>query len=124
MSNEATIEKKPLRKKSLPVWSLRLLLVGLSFCVVVILVALAAGTLYFDLPASAPVRTTAAIVWVVVAAAILLFGGLRGRVVVLIAWVGIVGWWLTLRPTQDANWDPVVARLSSRHNSRGSHHGV
>jgi hypothetical protein len=111
MSNVATIEKKPLRKKSLPVSLLRLLLVGLSSCVAVILVAWVAGASYFDLPASTPVRTTAAIIWVVVAAGTLLFGGFRGRVLVLIAFVGIVGWWLTLRPTQDANWEPVVARL-------------
>jgi hypothetical protein len=112
MSNEATVEKKPLRKKSLFIRLLWLLLAGLSFCVAVILVAWAAGALYFDLQGSAPVRTTAAIVWVVVAAVTLLFGGLRGRVLVLIAFVGIVGWWLTLRPTQDANWQPDVARLA------------
>jgi hypothetical protein len=111
MSNEATIEKKPLGTRSLPVRLLWLLLVGLSFCVAVILVAWGAGALYFDLPASAPVRATAAIIWVVVAAITLLFASLRGRVLVLIAFVGIVGWWLTLRPTQDANWEPVVARL-------------
>lgn len=111
MSNKATIEKKPLRKESLFAWLLWLLLMGLSFCGAVILVAWAAGALYFDLPASAPVRTTAAIIWFVVAAAALLFGGLRGRVVVLITLVGIVGWWLSLRPTQDAAWQPDVARL-------------
>ncbi len=112
MSNEATVEKKPLRKKSLFIRLLWLLLAGLSFCVAVILVAWAAGALYFDVQGSAPVRTTAAIVWVVVAAVTLLFGGLRGRVLVLIAFVGIVGWWLTLRPTQDANWQPDVGRLA------------
>jgi hypothetical protein len=111
MSNEATIKEKPLRKKSLFVRLLWLLLAGLSFCVAAILVAWTAGALYFDLPASASVRTTAAIIWVVVAIATLLFGGLRGRVLVLIAFVGIVGWWSTLRPTQDANWQPDVARL-------------
>jgi hypothetical protein len=104
-------KRGPLKKKSLIIWSLWLLLGGLSFCVVVILVAWAAGALYFDLPASAPVRTTASIIWVVAAAATFLLSGFRGRLVVLIAFVGIVGWWLTLRPTQNANWQPDVARL-------------
>ena len=111
MSNEATVQKKPRRKKPLFIRLLWLLLVALSFGVAVILVAWAAGALFFDLPVSAPVRTAAAIIWAVVAIATLLFGGFRGRMLVLIAFVGIVGWWLTLRPTQDANWQPDVARL-------------
>src|SRR5262249_21982194 len=61
---------------------------------------------------SAPMRNAAAIFWVVVAAVLGLFGGSRGRVLILIAFAGILSWWLTLRPTQDADWQPDVAHLA------------
>jgi len=109
-SSDAPIEKTS-KQKSLFLWLLQLLLVGLWVCAEVILVAWAGGALYFDFPASAQVRTTAAIIWFVVGAVAVLFGGFRGRVAVLIAFVGIVGWWLTLQPTQDADWQPDVARM-------------
>ena len=112
MSTEATIEEKKLRKKSLFFQALWLVLAGLLFIIGLLLVAWAAGALYFDLPASAPVRNAAAIFWVVVAAVLGLFGGSRERVLILIAFAGILGWWLTLRPTQDADWQPDVAHLA------------
>jgi hypothetical protein len=112
MLTEATIEEKKLRKKSLFFQALWLVLAGLLFIIGLLLVAWAAGALYFDLPASAPVRNAAAIFWVVVAAVLGLFGGSRERVLILIAFAGILGWWLTLRPTQDADWQPDVARLA------------
>jgi hypothetical protein len=112
MSTEATIQEKRLRKKSLFLQALRLVLVGLLFIIALPLVAWAAGTLYFDLPAPAPVRNAAAIFWVVAAAVLGLFGGSRGRVLILTIFAGILGWWLTLRPTQDADWQPDVARLA------------
>jgi hypothetical protein len=64
------------------------------------------------LPASAPVRNAAAIFWVVAAALLGLFGGSRGRILILVAFAGILAWWLTLRPTQHADWQPDVARLA------------
>jgi hypothetical protein len=48
--------------------ALWLLLAGLLFVIGLLLVAWAAGAIYFDLPASAPVRNAAAIFWVVAAA--------------------------------------------------------
>lgn len=112
MSTEATIEETKLRKKSLFLRTLRLVLAGLLFIIGLPLVAWAAGALYFDLPASAPVRNAAAIFWVVAAAVLGLFGGSRGRVLILIAFAGILVWWLTLHPTQDADWQPDVTRLA------------
>ena len=111
MSSDASIQEKSVGKKSLFLRLLRLLLVGLWICLELILIAWAAGALYFDFPASTHVRTTAAIIWFLVGAVATLFGGFRGRVVVLIVFIGIVGWWLTLRPTQDADWQPDVARV-------------
>jgi hypothetical protein len=112
MSTGATIEEKKPRKKSLFLQALRLVLAGSLFIMGLPVLAWAAGALYFDLPALAPVRNAAAIFWVVAAAVLGLFGGSRGRVLILTAFVGILGWWLTLRPTQDADWQPDVARLA------------
>ena len=112
MSTEATIEEKKPRKKSLLLRALWLPLAGLLFVIGLLLVAWAAGAIYFDLPASAPVRNAAAIFWVVAAAILGLFGGSRGRILILVAFAGILAWWLTLRPTQDADWQPDVARLA------------
>jgi hypothetical protein len=112
MLTEATIEEKKLRKKSLFLQALWLALAGLLIVIGLLLVTWAAGALYFDLPASAPVRNAAAIFWVVAAAVLGLFCGSRGRVLTLIAFAGILGWWLTLRPTQDADWQADVARLA------------
>jgi hypothetical protein len=112
MSTEAIIEEKKPRKKSLLLRALWALLAGLLFVIGLLLVAWAAGAIYFDLPASAPVRNAAAIFWVVAAALLGLFGGSRGRILILVAFAGILAWWLTLRPTQDADWQPDVARLA------------
>ena len=38
--------------------------------------------------------------------------GLRGRILVLLGFAGITSWWLTLSPTQDADWQPQVAILA------------
>jgi Domain of unknown function (DUF4105) len=113
MSNQGTIEQKSVRKKPLFLRILLLVLAGLSILAAAILVAWSGGALYFDLPAAKLVRTTAAILWVIVAAVVALFGGYRGRVLILVVFAGILGWWLTLRPTQIADWQPDVARLAS-----------
>ena len=112
MSREAIIEEKKPRKKSLLLRALWFPVAGLLFVIGLLLVAWAAGALYFDLPVSAPVRNAAAIFWVVAAALLGLFGGSRGRILILVAFAGILAWWLTLRPTQDADWQPDVARLA------------
>src|ERR1700760_4735592 len=90
---------------------LRFLLLALIWIVAGIAVAWAAGALYFDLPAPAPLRTVAAITWVLAA----LFGlvrGWQGRIIALLCFLLIAGWWSTLRPTQNRNWQPQVAVLA------------
>jgi hypothetical protein len=75
-------------------------------------IAWAAGALYFDLPAPSLVRTIASLGWAVGAVALAAFGQLRGRILVLLGFAGITCWWLTLRPPQDADWQPQVAVLA------------
>jgi Domain of unknown function (DUF4105) len=90
---------------------LRFLLLALVWIIAGIAVAWTAGALYFDLPAPAPLRTVAAITWVLAA----LFGlvrGWRGRIVALLGFLLIAGWWSTLRPTQNRDWQPQVAVLA------------
>ena len=92
---------------------LRFALIVFSGLIGVLLVAWsAAGALYVDLPASPLLRATASILWAVGAVALGIFGGLRGRILVLLGFAGITCWWLTLRPTQDADWQPQVATLA------------
>src|SRR5271165_5707372 len=85
--------------------ALRLTFIGLSGLVGALLIAWAAGALYFDLHGSAFLRTSASILWVTAAILLSVFGGVRGRVVVLTAFAGILGWWLSLRPSQGENWE-------------------
>jgi len=92
--------------------ALRLTFIGLSGLVGALLIAWAAGALYFDLHGSAFLRTSASILWVTAAILLSVFGGVRGRVVVLTAFAGILGWWLSLRPSQGENWEPQVATLA------------
>jgi Domain of unknown function (DUF4105) len=91
--------------------SLRFLLLALVLIIGGILVAWSAGALYFDLPTSAPLRTVAAITWSL-AAVFGLFRGWRGPLVVLLGFLLIAGWWSTLRPTQNRDWQPEVAVLA------------
>ena len=90
---------------------LRFLLLALVWIIGSIAIAWTAGALYFDLPTSAPLRTAAAITWVL-AAVFGLFRGWRGRLVVLLGFLLIAGWWSTLRPTQNRDWQPQVAVLA------------
>ena len=91
---------------------LHFLLLALVLIIGGIVVAWTAGALYFDLPMSAPVRTAAAITWSL-AAVFGLFRGWRGRLVVLLGFLLIAGWWsTTLRPKQNRDWQPQVAVLA------------
>ena len=91
---------------------LRFLLFGLVFLLGGIAVAWSAGALYFDLPAPALLRTIAAIGWALAAALFGIFFGWRGRVGVLLVFLLIVGWWVTLTPRQDRIWRPPVGKLA------------
>ncbi|MBV9273378.1 MAG: DUF4105 domain-containing protein [Verrucomicrobia bacterium] len=89
-------------------------------------IAWAAGALYFDLPALALVRMIASFGWAVGAVALAAIGRLRGRILVLLGFLGITCWWLTLRPTQDADWQPQVAVLANatREGDRFTVHNI
>jgi hypothetical protein len=71
-----------------------------------------AGALYFDLPVPALLRNIAAIGWTLAAALFGIFFGWRRRVGVLLAFLLILGWWVTLTPRQDRDWQPSVAKLA------------
>jgi hypothetical protein len=106
--------------------ALRFLLIVFAGIVGALLVAWAAGALYFDLPASSALRLIASITWAAGAIALGTFGGARGRVMVLLGFAAIVAWWLTLRPGQDQDWQPQVATLAyaSREGDRLTVHNV
>src|ERR1700735_584212 len=91
---------------------LRFLLLSLVFIVGGLAVVWSAGAIYFDLPAPAPLRSVAAIVWILAAALFGIFFGWRGRIGVLLAFLLIVGWWLSLTPLQDRDWQSSVAKLA------------
>jgi hypothetical protein len=91
---------------------LRLILIGFSGLIVALLVIWAAGALYFDLPAPKFVRISTSILWVIAALLLALFAGLSGRIALLVAFAAIVTWWLSLRPSQNQDWEPEVATLA------------
>ncbi|HSI85216.1 MAG TPA: DUF4105 domain-containing protein [Candidatus Methylacidiphilales bacterium] len=73
----------------------------------------AAGALYFDLPAPAPVRMAAAILWAVTVPSVLIYNRFQWRVLTAVALVFllVLGWWLTLQPRLDRDWKPGLAVL-------------
>jgi len=70
----------------------------------------ATGALYFDFPIPA-LRTIAAIIFVValLAAAILLRGKLLKLGAFFVGFAAVLGWWLTLKPSNDRAWQPDVS---------------
>jgi hypothetical protein len=71
----------------------------------------AAGALYFDLPAfRAPAAVLFALTLLV--ALILVRGKGRKLAVVLGGFAAVLAWWLTLKPSNDGNWQPDVAQLA------------
>ena len=69
------------------------------------------GALHYDFPV---VKTVVA--WgftaAIVAAIIFLRGGLRKLGAILCAFALVLIWWLTLKPSNDGNWQPDVAQLA------------
>ena len=106
--------------------AVRFVLIAFGSLIAALFIAWAAGALYFDLPAPSLVRTIASLVWAGGAVALAAFGRLRGRILVLLGFAGITCWWLTLRPTQDADWQPQVATLAyaSRAGDRFTVHDI
>jgi uncharacterized protein DUF4105 len=106
--------------------AVRFVLIAFGSLIAALFIAWAAGALYFDLPAPSIVRTIASLVWAVGAVALAVFGRARGRILGLLGFAGITCWWLTLRPTQDADWQPQVATLAyaSRNGDRFTVHNI
>jgi hypothetical protein len=100
-------------RSRLPRW-LRILVEIAVGIVVVVVIAWAAGALYYDLPASTISRKVLAIVWTI--GALVLWFVVRprwqARLAVALAFGGILFWWLRLQPQQDRDWKPEVAQLA------------
>jgi len=93
--------------------SLRLL--GLLFLWIVLLAATAWGSaaLWFDGPASRPLAGLLAAVYPLLALALLILLRPRRRAYAafLILFAVLLGWWLSLAPSNDRDWQPDVAQL-------------
>jgi hypothetical protein len=73
----------------------------------------AAAALYFDLPL-APLRVPAAVIYLVLVLGMLIFFKARwlGIVLSLAAFVVVLAGWLSLKPSNDRNWQPDVAETA------------
>jgi uncharacterized protein DUF4105 len=90
----------------------RFVLVVFAGLVGLLLVAWGTGALYFDLPVPLAFRVTAATTWVVGTIVLMIFGGARGRLTILLGFAAILAWWLTLSPSQNEDWQPQVGTLA------------
>ena len=85
----------------------------LATLIVVLAAVWAAGALYFDLPAPVIIRDTAAMGWLIGVFIAWFFLSHRrwSRFAVGLAFLCILGWWLSIPPQQDRDWKPDVAVL-------------
>ena len=85
--------------------------IGSAVVVLALLTVWAAAALYFDLPV-AWLGLPAAILYVagVIASAFLLHDRWAAGGIVALGFVLVLTWWLSLRPSNDANWQADVAR--------------
>jgi hypothetical protein len=85
----------------------------LATLIVGLAAAWAAGALYFDLPAPSVIRRVAAAFWFIgiFIAWFWLPHHRWSRLVVGLVFLCILGWWLSISPSQDRNWKPDVAVL-------------
>lgn len=89
-------------------------LLRVLFCLAVLLSAVFIGfALHFRLPVAEPIRSLAVAAWVLFAVSVLLAEiirpRLRGRVLYIGALVVFVGWWSTLQPSSNLDWQAEVA---------------
>lgn len=91
----------------------RFVAIVLSGLLGLIATAWAAGALYFDLPIAWLRAPLALIYGLAMLAALLLVKG-RWRALSLVAagFVVVVAWWLTIKPSNEGNWQPDVAQLA------------
>lgn len=94
---------------------LRRLAISLATLVAALAALWAAGALYFDLPVPSVIRDAAAALWLLGVTIAWFFIRSRGRarVVVVLAFFGIIAWWLTIQPRLDRDWKPEVAVLAN-----------
>ena len=92
--------------------TLRFVAIALSGLCSLIATAWAAGALYYDLPI-AWLRAPFALVYGVAMLAALFFIKPRWRAMglVTVGFTAVLGWWLTIKPSNTRNWQPDVAQL-------------
>jgi hypothetical protein len=92
---------------------MRWVLVLLSALACLIAIAWCAGALYFDFPI-AVLRAPLAVVFAVAMVAAWIFVSGRGRAtaVVAVGFAAVLSWWLTIRPSNTADWLPDVAQTA------------
>src|SRR5262249_27561022 len=90
---------------------LRFILYVLAWFAAVLCAAWAFGALYFDFPKAGAL---AAIAFVIAVLATILFvrGKLLKLAIIFGAFVVVVSWWLTLKPSNDRAWQPDVAQTA------------
>jgi hypothetical protein len=87
------------------------LIVGLS---TVVISAWMAGALYFDVAQAKPIGWLLMAAWfaLVLAAFFIIPQRSLAFLAVLVAFALFLRWWLTLKPSQDRNWDPNFSQLA------------
>jgi hypothetical protein len=91
--------------------ALRFIACAMAWIVAVVCVTWAFGALYFDFPTA---RTFTAILFVLLLLAAIVFvrGKLLKLAIVFGAFALVALWWLTLKPSNDRNWQPDVAQTA------------
>lgn len=91
-------------------WGLR----GTAALVVLFTAAWGALALWFRLPGEEATRMTGAVLFAVaggLAIIAILRGQWRAPGLYAVAFLVLMGWWSTIRPSHDRNWDPVAGRM-------------
>lgn len=90
---------------------LRWLVRGIAWIAALLCSAWAFGAIYFDFPAA---NSLAAVLFVLVLIAAMVFvrGAPNKLGVVFLAFSLVLAWWLTLRPSNERNWQPDVAHTA------------
>jgi hypothetical protein len=79
----------------------------------IIAIAWAFGALWFDAPFGNANKVLAGLLAVASATALVFVRPFWRKIgVVALLFVGVLAWWLTLKPSNDANWQPDVAQLA------------
>jgi uncharacterized protein DUF4105 len=73
--------------------------------------AWAFGALHYDFPVGKPI-VASAFAAAIIALIVFLRGAVRKLVAAFLAFALVLTWWLTLKPSNDGNWQPDVAQLA------------